>query len=86
MSNLEELKKKYDKRIIFCGAIDTQNILPHGTPEEVKQEVRRVINILGDDGGYMLATVHTVMNEVPAENVLAMVDAVEEFGCYPLKA
>lgn len=86
MSNLEELKKKYDKRIIFCGAIDTQNILPHGTPEDVKQEVRRVINILGDGGGYMLATVHTVMNEVPAENVLAMVDAVEEFGCYPLKA
>jgi uroporphyrinogen decarboxylase len=86
MSNLEELKKKYDKRIIFCGAIDTQNILPHGTPEEVKQEVRRVINILGDDGGYMLATVHTVMNEVSPENVLAMVDAVEEFGCYPLKA
>ena len=43
------------------------------------------MNILGDGGGYMLATVHTVMNEVPAENVLAMVDAVEEFGHYPLQ-
>ncbi len=85
MSNLEELKKKYDKRIIFCGAIDTQKILPHGSTEEVRQEVKRVMNILGKDGGYMLATVHTVMNEVPAENVLAMVDAVEEFGYYPLK-
>ena len=86
MSNLEALKKKYDKRIIFCGAIDTQKILPYGSPEEVKQEVRRVMNILGDGGGYMLATVHTVMNEVPAENVLAMVDAVEEFGHYPLQS
>ncbi|MDO9087533.1 MAG: uroporphyrinogen decarboxylase family protein [Anaerolineaceae bacterium] len=86
MSNLEELKKQYDKRIVFCGAIDTQKILPHGSPEEVKQEVRRVINILGQGGGYMLATVHTVMNEVSAENVLAMVDAVEEYGYYPLKA
>lgn len=85
MSNLEELKKLYGSRIVFCGAIDTQNILPHGTPEQVRQEVRRVINLLGQDGGYMLATVHTVMNEVPAENVLAMVDAVEEFGHYPLK-
>lgn len=85
MSNLEELKKQYGSRIVFCGAIDTQNILPHGTPEQVRQEVRRVINLLGQDGGYMLATVHTVMNEVPAENVLAMVDAVEEFGHYPLK-
>ncbi len=85
MSNLEELKKQYDKRIVFCGAVDTQKVLPSGTPEQVKQEVKRVIDILGKDGGYMLATVHTVMNEVPAENVLAMVDAVEEFGRYPLK-
>ncbi len=85
MANLEELKKQYGNRMVFCGAIDTQNILPHGTPEQVRQEVKRVINLLGQDGGYMLATVHTVMNEVPAENVLAMVDAVEEFGYYPLK-
>lgn len=85
MSNLEELKNQYGKRIVFCGAIDTQKILPTGTPEEVKQEVKRVINILGQDGGYMVASVHTIMNEVPAENILAMVDAVEEFGTYPLK-
>jgi uroporphyrinogen decarboxylase len=85
MSNLEELKKQYDKRIVFCGAIDTQKVLPHGTTEEVKQEVRRVMNILGKGGGYMVASVHTVTNEVPAENVLAMVDAVEEHGYYPLK-
>ena len=85
MSNLEELKKQYDKRIVFCGAIDTQKILPLGSPEEVKQEVKRVMNILGKGGGYMVATVHTVMNEVPAENVLAMADAVEEHGYYPLK-
>jgi len=85
MSNLEELKKKFDKRIVFCGAIDTQNILPSGKPDQVKQEVKRVINVLGAGGGYMVATVHTVMNEVPPENVLAMVDAVEEYGHYPLK-
>ncbi len=84
MSNLEELKKKYYRRIVFCGAIDTQKILPSGTPTEVKREVKRVMNILGQGGGYMVATVHTVMNEVPAENILAMVDAVQEFGHYPL--
>ena len=85
MSNLEELKSRYDKRIVFCGAIDTQRVLPHGTPMDVNQEVKRVINILGRGGGYMVATVHTVMNEVPAENVLSMVDAVLEHGTYPLK-
>jgi uroporphyrinogen decarboxylase len=40
---------------------------------------------LGEDGGYMVASVHTIMNEVPPQNILTMVDAVEEFGHYPLK-
>ncbi|MCX6053774.1 MAG: hypothetical protein NTZ74_02445 [Chloroflexi bacterium] len=84
MANLEELKRRYDRRIVFCGAVDTQEILPHGTPDQVRQEVKRVMGILGKGGGYMVAPVHTVMNEVPPQNVLAMVDAVEEFGRYPL--
>jgi uroporphyrinogen decarboxylase len=41
--------------------------------------------LLGAGGGYMVSSVHTIMNDVPAENVLAMVDAVEEFGTYPLQ-
>ncbi len=85
MSNLLELKQRYGDRIIFCGAIDTQKVLPYGSPAEVRQEVKRVIDILGEGGGYMLASVHTIMNEVPPENVLAMVDAAQEFGKYPLK-
>jgi len=85
MSNLPELKQRYGDRIIFCGAIDTQKVLPYGSPAEVRQEVKRVIDILGEGGGYMLASVHTIMNEVPPENVLAMVDAAQEFGKYPLK-
>ncbi len=84
MANLEELKRRYGQHLVFCGAIDTHRILPYGTPEEVRQEVRRVINILGPGGGYMVASVHTIMNDVPPENILAMVDAVEEFGYYPL--
>ncbi len=85
MSDLAGLNARYHGRIVFCGAIDTQKVLPFGTPDEVRQEVRRVIRQLGPQGGYMLASVHTIMNEVPAENILAMVDAVEEFGTYPLK-
>lgn len=84
MSDLEGLKRHYGKNIVFCGGIDTHRILPHGTPEQVRQEVRRVMQILGPGGGYMVASVHTVMNDVPPENVLAMVDAVEEFGNYPI--
>jgi uroporphyrinogen decarboxylase len=82
---LEGLKREYGDHLVFCGAVDTQHILPNGTPEEVRQEVKRVIDILGQGGGYMVASVHTIMNEVPAENILAMVDATLEFGKYPLK-
>jgi len=85
MSDLSRLKENFGDRIVFCGAIDTHRILPEGSPEEVRQEVRRVINALGTGGGYMVASVHTIMNDVPAENVLAMVDAVETYGQYPLK-
>ncbi len=80
MSNLEALRDRYGSKMVFCGAIDTQRILPRGTPEDIRTEVRRVIDILGPGGGYMVSSVHTVMNDVPAENVLAMVDAVEEYG------
>ena len=84
MSDLPNLKKRYGKNIAFCGGIDSHRILPFGTVEEVRDEVRHVMQILGPGGGCMIGAVHTVMNDVPAKNVLAMVDAVEEFGYYPL--
>jgi len=73
MANLAELKKRYGKRIVFCGAIDTQRVLPSSSPQEVRRETRRVIDILGAEGGYMLGAVHTIMDEVPPENILAMI-------------
>lgn len=82
MSDLAGLKKRFGKEIVLCGGIDTHRVLPHGTPDEVRKEVKRVIDILGPGGGYMVASVHTIMNDVPPENVLAMVDAVEEYGRY----
>ncbi len=84
MANLRELKKRYGRNLVFCGGIDTHRLLPYGTPEEVRQEVRRVIEMLAPGGGYMLAAVHTIMDDVPAENILAMVDAALEYGKYPL--
>ncbi len=85
LSNLAEVKRRYGTNLAFCGAIDTQHVLPTGTPEEVRAEVRRAIGTLGPGGGYLLAAVHTIMNEVPPENVLAMVDAAVEFGTYPIR-
>jgi len=84
MANLPELKHRYGRNLVFCGAIDTHRILPSGTPDDVRREVRRVIDTLGPGGGYMLASVHTIMEEVPPENILAMVDQAAEYGAYCL--
>jgi len=85
MSDLVSLKKHFGNNIVFCGGVDSHRILPYGSVVEVREEVRRVIQALGPGGGCMIGAVHTVMNDVPPENVLAMVDAVQEFGHYPLK-
>ena len=82
MSDFAGLKRRFGSNLVFCGGMDTHRVLPYGTPDEVRAEVRRVIETLGAGGGYMLGAVHTVMNDVPPENVLAMVDAVEAFGRY----
>ncbi|MDP3178264.1 MAG: uroporphyrinogen decarboxylase family protein [Spirochaetaceae bacterium] len=85
MSDLARLKKAYGKDIVLCGAIDTQRVLPTGSPAEVRAEVKRVIDILAPGGGYMVSAVHTVMDGVSAENIIAMCDAVREYGTYPVR-
>lgn len=85
MSDLGLLKRSYGDRLAFCGAIDTQRVLPYGSPDEVRAEVRRVIGLLGGGGGYIVSAVHTIMDEVPPENIIAMCEAVREFGSYPLR-
>lgn len=82
MANLQELKNRFGNDLTFCGAVDTHHILPSGSIQEVRDEVKRVIDIMAPGGGFMVASVHTIMDEVPPENILAMVDAVLEFGKY----
>ena len=84
MSDFGGLKRRFGDNLVFCGGMDTHRVLPSGTPDEVRAEVRRVISLLGPGGGFMLGAVHTVMGDVPPENVLAMVDEVEASGRYPL--
>ncbi len=67
-----KLKKEFGGRMAFWGGIDTHRVLPFGTPEEVRKEVRRMINILGKKGGYVLASVHNIQAEIPPENIVAM--------------
>ncbi len=76
------MKAVYGDRLTFWGAIDTHRVLPQGTTEEVREEVRLRIAQLAPGGGYVAAPVHNIQADVPPENVLAMADAVAELGRY----
>jgi uroporphyrinogen decarboxylase len=86
LGDTARLKREFGKRLTFCGGIDTQHVLPHGTTEEVRAEVRRRIRDLAPGGGYLAAAVHCIQPDVPPENVVAMFDEVRKSGQYPLKA
>jgi hypothetical protein len=82
--DLAELKEKYGGRLVFIGGIDCSRILPYGTPQEVVNSVRRAIRDAGDGGGLILGSTSELHNGIPLENILAMFDAIEEYGTYPL--
>lgn len=73
----KKIKETYgDKLVFWGGGVDTQHTLPFGTPEEVRKQVRERIDILSKDGGYVFNTIHNIVANVPAENLLAMYDEV----------
>ncbi len=82
----EKLKAQFGDRLCFCGGIDTQHVLPHGTREEVQDEVQRRIQELAPGGGYLLAAVHAIQPDVPPENVCTMFEAALTYGRYPITA
>jgi uroporphyrinogen decarboxylase len=75
-----KLKSEFGHDLSFWGAIDTGKVLPYGTPEEVRAEVKRRIDDLASNGGYILAAVHNIPSEVPPQNVVAMYEAALEYG------
>jgi len=79
--DMQELKAEFGNKICFHGAIDNQQILPFGTPDEVRAEVRRCIDILAcNDTGYILAPCHNLQVVTPIENIIAMYDEAYNYG------
>jgi uroporphyrinogen decarboxylase len=75
------LKKEYGNDLIFFGAIDYNETLTNGTEQMVRNEVRRLIDILGRDGRYIVAPSHDLlMEEVPAENMIALYDEAKSYS------
>ncbi len=79
------LKRRFGSHLSFCGAIDTGRVLPGGTVAQVQAEVRRRLADLAPGGGYIAAAVHCIQPDVPPANVVAMCEAVRQWGRYPLR-
>ena len=79
--DLRELKQVFGQDLVFWGGgVDTQSVLCAGTPEEVKQDVRRNIEALAPGGGFVFAAVHDIQADVPSENIVAMWEAWKAYG------
>ena len=74
------LKQDFGDQLVFHGAVDNQQTLAFGTPDEVRREVAENIEILGAGGGYILAPCHNIQAVSPPENVVAMYEAAREVG------
>jgi uroporphyrinogen decarboxylase len=75
------LKSKYGNDLSFWGAIDTQSVLNRMNEAEVKKEVEKTIDILGEGGGYILSAVHNIQPDVPPENIVAMFEHAKKYKC-----
>jgi len=78
--DLVALKREFGEDLVFQGAIDTQHVLREGTPVQVADEVKRVIDILAPGGGFLLGPSHNVLPDVPIENLIAMFETAQCYG------
>jgi uroporphyrinogen decarboxylase len=78
-----DLKREFGKDITFWGGgVDTQRVFGTGTPQQVRDDVKRRLDDLMPGGGFVFNTVHNIQSNVPIENIVAMLETVQEYGVY----
>ncbi len=70
------LKAKYGRHLCFAGGISTQHTLPYGTPDQVREETSRCIEVLGNGGGYVVAPAKPILPGVPIDNAVALINTI----------
>jgi uroporphyrinogen decarboxylase len=78
--NFDILKKRHGKDIVFHGGFDTQEVLPFLDRDEIIAEVRRLMDTLGANGGYIFAAAHNIQEDVPPQNIVVMFEAAKKYG------
>jgi uroporphyrinogen decarboxylase len=71
-----EIKTHFGSRLTFWGGVSVQKLLPFGTPQQIRDQVRRLMDGVGADGGYIIAPSHDMPGDIPLENLVAFVEAV----------
>lgn len=74
------VKAQYGDQLCFYGGIDVERTLPFGTPQEVRQEMRSMAGLMGRGGGYILQSSHTILDDVPLENLVAYIEEVRQMA------
>jgi len=72
-----EMKRQFGGRLSFFGGMSIQKLLPFGTPEQIRDEARRLAQEVGRDGGLILAPSHDMPGDIPVENIAAFVETVQ---------
>lgn len=77
--NFEELFIEYGKRLSFSGTLGTQTLMPFGSPDEIKNEVKSRLDFVGPNGGLLICPTHVLEPEVPVENIIAYIDVCKAY-------
>ena len=71
------IKREFGDRLSFFGGMSIQKVLPFGTPQEVRDEARRLVEHVGPGGGFILAPSHDMPGDIPVENIVALVETMQ---------
>lgn len=77
VNNPFDMKREFGDRLSFYGGVSTQQTLPFGTPEQTRDEVKKLLDIVGKDGGYICAPAHDIPGDAKPENILAMLEVLQ---------
>lgn len=77
MMDVFEMKRHYGRDLSFYSGISTQRTLPYGTVPQVKEEVRRLLEEVGESGGYIAAPAHAIPVDAKPENIAAMIETLQ---------
>lgn len=80
--SLANLKNKFNQQICFQGGVSIQKTMPYGSPDDIRNEIAKIANIIKPGAGYIFCTSHNIQADTPVENIVALMEAYLEYGRY----